>query len=331
MMRFDGPPAGWPDPTAPTAITCGVFDGVHLGHRSLLSLLDQSLLTTVLTFEPHPVEVLVPGTHPRLLTTIDERVDLLATQGIAQVGVLDLNDIRLLSPQDFVVEVLVGRLGAAQVVVGSDYRFGHDRAGDAALLVEMGSDLGFETVVAPLLEGDGGVLSSTKIRNLIAEGRPDEAAAALGSLFRITGEVIPGDRRGRELGFPTANIEPPARKVIPADGVYAAHAVVGQSRYPAAVNVGVRPTFGEGRRLIEAYLLDFEGDLYGQTIAVEFARWLRPEARFDSVDELVVQMNADVEHARALVGNAGWDDGGGTIAPDPPVGLRDSTRDESHI
>ncbi len=303
MIRLDGPPSGWPDPLAPTAVTCGVFDGVHLGHRSLLSHLDQSLLTTVLTFEPHPVEVLVPGTHPRLLTTIDERIELLAAQGIGQVGVLDLADIRHLAPQDFVTEVLVGRLGAAQVVVGADYRFGHDRAGDASLLVEMGPDLGFETVVAPLLEGDGIVVSSTRIRNLIAEGRPEEAAGALGSLFRITGEVIPGDRRGRELGFPTANIAPPPRKVIPADGVYAGYAVVGESRFPAAVNVGVRPTFGDGDRLIEAYLIDFDADLYGRTIAIEFAQWLRPEARFDTIEELVEGINADVAATKALVGN----------------------------
>lgn len=326
MIRFDGPPSDWPEASSPSAVTCGVFDGVHLGHRSLLAHLDPSLLTTVLTFEPHPVEVLVPGTHPRLLTTVAERIDLLSRHGVRQVGVLNLADIRHLAPEEFVTEVLVDRLHAAQVVVGADYRFGHDRAGDAALLERMGAELGFQTVVAPLLEEGDGVLSSTRIRNLVAEGRPDEAADALGSLFRITGTVVPGDRRGRELGFPTANIEPPARKVIPADGVYAGYAVVGESRLPAAVNVGVRPTFGENHRLIEAFILDFEGDLYGETVAVEFAHWLRPEARFDSVDDLVVQMNADVERTRALVGNADWNDGGGTIPANPPVGPRDSTR-----
>lgn len=331
MIRLDGPPADWTQSAVPTAVTCGVFDGVHHGHRSLLALLDPELLTTVLTFEPHPVEILVPGTHPRLLTTVAERIELLAGQGVRQVGVLNLADIRHLAPEEFVTEVLVERLHAAQVVVGSDYRFGHDRAGDAALLERMGPDLGFETVVAPLLEAGDGVLSSTRIRNLVAEGRPAEAAAALGSHFRITGEVVHGDRRGRDLGFPTANIEPPARKVVPADGVYAAYAVVGEDRFAAAVSVGVRPTFGEGHRLVEAFILDFEGDLYGQMIGVEFVQWLRPETRFDSVDELVEQMNADVDRTRALLANADWSSGGGTIAANPPVGHRDSTRDESHI
>lgn len=326
MIRLDGAPADWPEASAPTAVTCGVFDGVHFGHRSLLALLDQSLLTTVLTFEPHPVEVLVPGTHPRLLTTVAERIELLADQGIRQVGVLDLADIRHLAPEEFVTEVLVDRLRAAQVVVGSDYRFGHDRAGDAALLERMGADLGFETVVTPLLQAGDGVVSSTRIRNLVAEGRVADAADALGSLFRITGTVVPGDRRGRELGFPTANLEPPARKVIPADGVYAGYAVVGGSRLPAAINVGVRPTFGEGHRLVEAFILDFDGDLYGETIGVEFADWLRPEARFDSVDDLVAQMDVDVDRTRQLLGNDGRSDGGGTIPSNLPVGPRDSTR-----
>ena len=320
MIVWKGHPETWPDPGAPTSVTIGVFDGVHLGHRSLISLLDRVHTPTVLTFEPHPVEVLVPGTHPRLLTTIDERIDLLETLGIEQVGVLHLADCRQLPPEDFVTEILVGRLRAAQVVIGADYRFGHDRAGDAALLEKMGRQFGFETVAAPLMETAGGVVSSTRIRDLIAEGRPDEASACLGSLYRVTGEVVHGDRRGRELGFPTANLEPPARKVLPADGVYAGYAVVDGDRLPAAINVGVRPTFGEGHRLVEAFILDFSGDLYGKVIAVEFAHWLRAELRFDTVESLVDQMNEDVERTRTLVGSPGWSRTGGTIPGDPPVG-----------
>lgn len=320
MIIWRGHPDTWTEPAGPTSVTIGVFDGVHLGHRSLISLLDRQHTPTVLTFEPHPVEVLVPGTHPRLLTTVDERIDLLGTLGIEQVGVLDLGHIRDLAPEDFITQILIDRLHAAQVVVGADYRFGRDRAGDADLLRNMGAEHGYETLAATLMESAGGVVSSTRIRNLVAEGRPDEASACLGTLFRITGEVVPGDRRGRELGFPTANLSPPTRKVMPADGVYAGFANVDEERIPAAINVGVRPTFGLGHRLVEAHLLDFSGDLYGEVIAIEFAHWLRPEARFDSVDDLVKQMNDDVARARVLLGSPGWDDRGGTIPDDPPVG-----------
>lgn len=320
MIVWQGHPDSWPVAEGPTSVTIGVFDGVHLGHRSLLSLLDRDLTPTVLTFEPHPVEVLVPGTHPRLLTTIEERIDLLAALGVERVGVLHLADIRHLAPQDFVTEILVGRLRAAQLVVGADYRFGHDRAGDTALLHTMGREHGFETVSTTLMESAGGVISSTRIRNLVAEGRPDEASACLGSLFRVTGEVVSGDRRGRELGFPTANLEPPERKVLPADGVYAGYAVVEGRRLPAAINVGVRPTFGDSGRLVEAHLLDFSEDLYGKVIAVEFAHWLRSEARFETVEALVDQMHADVAQSRVLLAAPDWDGEGGTIPGDPPVG-----------
>lgn len=273
---------------------------MHLGHRSLLSRLDRAYSTTVLTFEPHPVEVLVPGFRPRLLTTVDERIELLGSLGIERVGILDLRDIRELPPDRFVDDVLVAKAGASEVVVGSDFRFGKDRAGDVELLAELGESRGFSTVVAPLLEGLGGVVSSTHIRALIEEGRAAEAAEVMGSLFRITGPVISGDRRGRDLGFPTVNLEPPSRKVLPADGVYAGYAVVTGERHPAAINVGVRPTFGEGVRLVEAHILDFEDDLYGRTVAIEFAQWLRPELRFDGADTLVAQMTEDVARTREL-------------------------------
>ncbi|HEX6946728.1 MAG TPA: bifunctional riboflavin kinase/FAD synthetase [Acidimicrobiia bacterium] len=330
MIVWQGHPDTWPKPEGPTSVTIGVFDGVHLGHRSLLSHLDRSFTATVLTFEPHPVEVLAPGTHPRLLTSIEERIELFGALGIEQVGVIDLADIRYLEPESFVTGILVEKLHAAQVVVGEDYRFGRDRAGDAGLLHKLGEQHGYETVAAPLMHSAGGVVSSTRIRNLIAEGRPEDASACLASLFRITGEVIEGDKRGRELGFPTANLAPPPRKVLPADGVYAGFAVVDGERLPAAINVGVRPTFGEGHRLIEAYILDFEGDLYGRTIAVEFAHWLRPEKRFDTVGDLLVQMRDDVDRTRVLSGSAVWVPEGGSIPPIPPLDEK-QPRDESHI
>jgi riboflavin kinase / FMN adenylyltransferase len=300
MRVWRGHPRTWPDPDGPAAVSIGVFDGVHLGHRALLSHLGREGTPTVLTFDPHPVEVLVPGVHPRLLTTVDERIDLLGTIGIEQVGILDLADIRELAPSRFVEDILVSRVGARQVVVGADFRFGKDRTGDTDDLALLGGRHGFDTIVVDLLDDSDGVISSTRIRSLLEEGRPAEAAAAMGSLFRITGPVRTGDRRGRELGFPTVNLEPPSRKVIPANGIYAGHVVVGAERRPAAISVGVRPTFGDGARLIEAYILDFEGDLYGQVVSVEFAHWLRLEAKFGSVEALVAQMEEDVARTREL-------------------------------
>ena len=330
MKVWSGHPDTWSPPEGRSSVTIGVFDGVHLGHRSLLSLLDPAHTKTVLTFEPHPAEVLVPGTHPRLLTTIDERLELFAALGIGQVGILDLADIRYLPPDAFVAEILAGKVNAAQVVVGEDYRFGRDRTGNAGLLETLGRQHDFETVAVPLMKTDGGIVSSTRIRNLVAEGRPEEAATCMGSLFRVTGPVIHGDKRGRELGFPTANLEPPTRKVLPADGVYAGFAVIDGHRRPAAINVGLRPTFGEGRRLVEAFVLDFDADLYGKVIAVEFAHWLRAELRFESVESLVEQMNRDVARTKELTASGVWVQEGGTISGNPPLDEKQA-RDESHI
>ncbi len=305
MRVWDGHPNTWSSVTAPTAVTVGVLDGVHLGHRSLIARLDPGLVRTVLTFEPHPIEVLVPGTHPRLLTTIDERIDLLGEAGVEQVGVLDLADIRELEAPRFVEDVLVERLGVAQLAAGTDFRFGVNRTGDIDLLVEMGRTHGFVVEGVPLMVHDDRVISSSRIRELIEEGRPEEAARALGYQFRVTGTVIHGDGRGKEIGFPTANLEPPARKVLPAIGVYAGYATVEGHRHQAAINIGVRPTFGGGALMVEAHLLDFAGDLYDEQIMVELGRYLRPELHFDSVEELVDQMGRDVEETRTLPGAMG--------------------------
>jgi riboflavin kinase / FMN adenylyltransferase len=309
MRVWQGHPTVWPSVPGPVAVTIGVLDGVHLGHRSLIRRLDPSLVRTVLTFDPHPIEVLVPGTHPRLLTTIEERVALLEGVGVEQVGVLDLADVRELDPVRFVEEILVERLQVGQVVAGPDFRFGRDRAGDTTLLVELGKRLGFGVDMAPLvIEGDE-VVSSSRIRALVEEGRPDRAGAALGSLFRLTGEVIRGDRRGREIGFPTANLEPPPRKALPASGIYAGYATVSGSRHQAAISIGVRPTFGAGRLVVEAYILDFDRDIYGESIVVELAHYLRPELAFATVEDLVERMARDVEETRSLLtgpaGNVG--------------------------
>ena len=291
----------WVGVDAGSAVTIGVLDGVHQGHRRLVRhLLSGEGTPTVLTFDPHPVEVLAPGTHPRLITTLAERVALLESTGVAQVGVLDLAEVRELPPESFVAEVLVDAVGMTRLVAGPDFRFAKDRSGDIALLRSMGDQLGFEVEVIDMVESDG-VLSSSRIRDLIETGRVSEAAEFLGSFYSMANVVVGGDKRGQGIGFPTANLDIPEQKVIPADGVYAALATVDGEGYKAAVNVGVRPTFGGGSRVVEAYLLDFEGDLYGKTMTLEFVERLRDEIRFDTVDELVARMSDDIERTRALL------------------------------
>ncbi|MCI0543044.1 MAG: bifunctional riboflavin kinase/FAD synthetase [Actinobacteria bacterium] len=299
MRVSTGDPRKWPAATTPAAATVGVLDGVHIGHRSLLDTLGHDMARTVLTFDPHPVEVLRPGTHPRLLTTITERVALFEGLGIDHVGVLDLHDVKEMAPEAFVEKVLVDKAGVRRLVTGADFRFGKDRTGDVTLLQQMGADHGFEVVVASLVSDDAGVVSSSRIRALIEEGRPTEAGRALGAPFRLTGTVIHGDRRGRLLGFPTANIAPPARKVIPAPGVYAGAVDVRGRLLPAAINVGVRPTFGIGGLVVEAHILDFDTEIYGERIGVELVSYLRPEIAFADPDQLVAQMKNDVEEVRS--------------------------------
>lgn len=285
-------------------MTIGVLDGVHLGHRALLSRLDPTMAPTVLTFEPHPVEVLLPGTPPRLITTIDERIELLDAAGVERVGVLDLAGIKELPPEDFVRGVLLERLDTGHLVVGDDFRFGKDRSGDVELLKDLGGRLGFEVEAIELIDAGGKTVSSSRIRHLIEAGDVSGAADLLGTPFRITNTVVDGDRRGRDIGFPTANLRPPDRKVVPATGIYACFVRVGDRRHDAAVSVGVRPTFGGGELLIEAFILDFEGDIYGEEITVEFVEYTRPELAFDRVDELVDQMGEDVSRVRAILETA---------------------------
>lgn len=285
----------------PTSVSIGVFDGVHLGHRRLLQLMDPSMTSLVLTFDPHPVEVLRPEISPRLLTTIDERVALLGAAGVERVGVLDLSSIRDLAPEEFVKSLLIDKLSMGQVVVGPDFRFGKDRTGDINLLTSLGEEYGYSVRVAEFWMDDEGVVSSSRLRNLVEAGQVAAVSDAMGSRFTLTGPVVHGDKRGRELGFPTANLLPVARKVIPGHGVYAALAHTSEGMFKAAVNVGVRPTFDGEKLLIEAYILDFEGDLYDQSLTIEFVDYLRPELRFDGVDALVEAMEADVDKTRALL------------------------------
>jgi riboflavin kinase/FMN adenylyltransferase len=292
---------GWEALAGPTAVTVGVFDGVHVGHRSILEqLMALSLPSVVLTFEPHPAEVLAPGTNPRLITTIEERLALLEGVGIDVVAVVDLAEIRHLQPEEFVSQVLLSRLGAGHVVVGADFQFGRDRAGDCEFLIESGRRNGFDVEVVGLVEAEG-VVSSTRIRRLIEQGDVAGAARLLGSRYRLSGMVVPGDQRGKDLGFPTANLKPPDRKVIPGHGIYAVWAHLGPERMAAAVNVGTRPTFGGTELLIEAHLLDFDGDLYGTTVTLEFVDRLRPELEFADAEALIEAISMDVARVRRLL------------------------------
>lgn len=304
MKVLQGPLAQWEALHPPRAVTVGVFDGVHHGHRMILSrLVAAPFPSTVLTFDPHPAEVLSPGTNPRLITTVEERIELMQGVGVDSVGVLDLSEIRHLEPEQFVTGVLVAKLGVRLIVVGSDFQFGRDRAGDCEFLRQAGETHGFDVDVVDLVES-GRVISSTRVRRLIEEGEVGTAATLLGSRYRLSNVVVPGDRRGKTLGFPTANLEPPARKVIPGNGVYAAFAHVEAETLAAAVNVGVRPTFGGTETRIEAFILDFDRDIYGSMLELEFVERLRPELEFENAEALIAAMNQDVAKVRQVLESA---------------------------
>jgi riboflavin kinase/FMN adenylyltransferase len=272
-------------------VAVGEFDGVHLGHREVIRGSD-----TVLTFEPHPLQVVRPEAAPKLLTSLEAKAELIAGLGVEELVVIPFDEtFAHQSPQEFIDHVLVERLGATRVSVGENFRFGHRATGDTEKLK---ADERFETRVVPLVETEGEVISSSHIRALVLAGEVDVAARLLGSPFQIRGEVVTGDKRGRTLGFPTANIVPDEALVCPGHGIYAARADGG----PAAVSVGVRPTFGTGRAvLVETYLLDRKVDLYGRVLKVDFVARLRGEKRFDSVEALVEQMERDIVATRELV------------------------------
>ncbi len=276
----------------PRKVAVGEFDGVHLGHREVIRGSD-----TVLTFEPHPLRVVRPEAAPKLLTSLEVKADLIAGLGVSELVVIPFDErFAQQTPQEFIDQVLVGRLQATHVSVGENFRFGHRAAGDTDTLRADGR---FETRVADLVELDGEIVSSSHIRGLILAGDVELAARYLGEPFQFRGEVVHGDRRGRELGYPTANIVPDDALVCPGHGVYVART----EDACAAVSVGVRPTFGTGRALLlEAYLIDRDVDLYGKTLRLEFLRRLRGERRFESVPSLVDQMRHDVERAREICG-----------------------------
>ena len=277
----------------PRSVAIGTLDGVHLGHREVIGDSD-----TVLTFDPHPMSVIRPEAAPKLLTDFELKRELIAELGVRELVVIPFDaGFAARSAASFVKDVLVGRLGAGRVSVGENFRFGHGAEGDAALLR---SQSDFATQVVPLVEVAGETVSSSHIRGLVAAGEVAQAAEFLGRPFLFQGEVVSGDRRGRELGMPTANLVPDDRLICPGHGVYAASA----RGHAAAVNVGVRPMFETGRGLlIEAYLIDFDGDLYGDSLRVAFVERLRGERRFPSVEDLIAQMHRDVAEARKLCAN----------------------------
>ena len=306
-----------PEDWGPSVVTIGVFDGVHLGHQRIVTgaaggARELGLPLAVVTFDPHPSEVIRPGTHPALLCSLRRRAQLLAESGADAVCVLQFTlEFSHLGPEEFVRAVLAERLRARQVVVGENFRFGYRAAGDLALLAELGEKYDFRAEGIPLLAQDGVITSSSEIRELVATGDVAGAARGLGRPHRVEGVVVRGEQRGRALGVPTANLETAEHTAIPADGVYAGWLASldadGQetARWPAAISVGTNPTFDGQHRVVEAYALDRDDlDLYGVHVAVDFAARLRGMVRFDSVDALVAQMRADIAAARTIAAGA---------------------------
>lgn len=295
-----------------SVVTIGFYDGVHLGHRALIAEVrrragEAGLGSTVVTFDRHPAAVVRPASAPRLLTDLDQKLELLADTGVDRCLVISFDEVRSREPaEDFVRDVLVRGLAARQVVVGEDFHFGHGRQGNVALLRRMGEELGFTVEGIPLVAVDGpDKASSTAIRHALAEGDLDRARAMLGRDHEVRGVVARGDQRGRELGFPTANVSVPGEVLLPADGIYAGwFRRADGTEHPTAISLGRRPTFYAEAHvsLLEAHLLDFEGDVYDERVRVRFVARLRGEVRFDSIDALVEQIRRDCDEARAILG-----------------------------
>ncbi len=315
MQRWHGleaVPTGW----GHCVVTIGVFDGVHLGHADIIAKAvalakERGIPSVLLTFVPHPSEVVRPGSHPPVLTTIVRRAELVEELGIDVFCPLRFTlDFSRMPADEFVHHALVDRLHASAVIVGENFRFGHKAAGDVAALERLGAAFGFSAHGVPLLRDGDTTLSATYVRSCVQAGDLRAAAAALGRPHRVDGVVERGDRRGRELGFPTANLRADAWAAVPADGVYAGRVVrldewgrtlPDATLGTAAISVGTNPTFEVRQRRVEAYVLDFDADLYGDALGLEFVERLRGQERYDSVEALVTQMHADVERTRQLM------------------------------
>jgi riboflavin kinase/FMN adenylyltransferase len=317
MLRWrglDSVPGGW----GRSVVTIGVFVGVHRGHQQIIGHTVKRARATgvpavVMTFDPHPAEVVRPGSHPAVLTEPGRKAELIAGLGVDAMCVIPFTlDFSKLPAEGFVHDVLVDTLHASLVVVGENFRFGHKAAGDVELLRKLGRTFGFGVEAAPLVSADDTVFSSTYIRSLIAAGDVGAAAAALGRPHRLDGVVVRGDQRGRQLGFPTANLMNSQYAAVPADGVYAARVAIGHSPADAstadrmaAVSVGTNPTFSGRERRVEAFILDFDADIYGERIAIDFVERLREQRTYTSLPPLVEQINDDVARTRGLLSEPG--------------------------
>lgn len=291
-----------------TVATVGTFDGVHRGHWEVLQEIRRRAEATgrrsvLVTFDPHPLRIVRPEHAPPLLTTPIEKKEILAESGLDYAVFISFTrTLARYSPRRFVEEILVGRLGVDELVIGYDHGFGRDRSGDAETLRAIGAELGFVVDVVPSVETDGEPVSSSRIRRAVAEGRMPEARACLGRPYSVRGIVVRGDGRGRHLGFPTANLKVGnADKLMPPSGIYAVRGVLRTGTYQGALHLGPRPTFKGSPPTVELHLLDFDDDLYGEEVRVDFVQLLREVRPFDSAAALVAQMRADVEAARGVL------------------------------
>jgi riboflavin kinase/FMN adenylyltransferase len=300
-------PTGW----GRSVVTVGVFDGVHRGHQRLIACAvergrERGLPTVLVTFDPHPAEVVRPGSHPARLTSLRRRAELVEELGVDAFCVLPFTpELARTEPAEFAHEVLVERLHAAAVVVGRNFTFGHRAKGDVPLLARLGERFGFGVEGLELISdrNDGGVtFSSTYIRSCIDAGDVAAATAALGRPHRVEGVVVHGEQRGREIGFPTANLAAAPYSALPADGVYAGRFAIGERLLPAAISVGTNPTFSGRVRTVEAYVLDVDEDFYGHHVGLDLEHRLRGQERFDGVEPLIAQMHHDVQRTRELLG-----------------------------
>ncbi|QPP06259.1 bifunctional riboflavin kinase/FAD synthetase [Streptomyces bathyalis] len=314
MQRWRGLediPEGW----GRSVVTIGSYDGVHRGHqliinRTVARARELGVPAVVVTFDPHPSEVVRPGSHPPLLAPHPRRAEIMAQLGVDAVLVLPFTaEFSKLTPADFVAKVLVDKLHAVSVVEGPNFRFGHKAAGDVAFLTELGGTYDYEVVVVDLYErgsaGGGEPFSSTLVRRLVAEGDVDGAAEVLGRPHRVEGVVVRGAQRGRQLGYPTANVETVPHTAVPADGVYAGWLNADGERMPAAISVGTNPQFDGTERTVEAYAIDrVDLDLYGKHVSVDLLEYIRGQEKFDTLDALMARMAEDVERCRVLVARA---------------------------
>jgi len=291
-------------------LTIGVFDGVHLGHKHLISRLkelarQQGVLSGVITFSQHPQEVLSPQTRLPSLTSLEQRIALLQDEGVDIVIPLPFTpQIADLSPEQF-LELLKEFLKMKGLVVGPDFALGKDRQGDIDALRQLGQEMGFSVTVVPPMTIDGEIVSSTAVRQALAKGDMKQAQKLLGRPFSLQGRVVAGDRRGTDLGFPTANLEVEPGQALPAGGVYACRAYIDGRSYPAMTNIGSRPTFGGGPKLVETYLIDYKGNLYGRELAIDVIGHLRDEKKFDTAEQLKEQIAKDIKQGKSLLKTRG--------------------------